>query len=155
MRTRSSAVLACIFLAACPDATTAPASSSASTNPTSVSITTSDCQAVQPPVGDGWISCKGVITVKNLSKKASSGYVSGFMNWGCGVGGYCAAYFHGETAVGTRTPPDTFSITTVSTNLPRANCKSSMPTTIDLYDGRQNADGAKLLVSVPVTLSCT
>lgn len=96
----------------------------------------------------GWRNCTATASL-NISRTIQSGYVSVFFNYPSS-----GAFFHGELAVNSSGG----TAQTVTVNLVNdyvSQCVASYATRVDVYDGRQNAPQAPLIVSVPVTLTST
>jgi len=93
----------------------------------------------------GWKNCTGTVGL-TISKTIQSGYVSVFFNYPTS-----GAFFHGELAVNSGGPAQTITINVVNQYV--SHCVPTYLTSVDVYDGRQNAGQAPLLVSQPVTLS--
>lgn len=95
----------------------------------------------------GWKNCTATVILK-ISKPIQSGYVSVYFNYPDDGG-----FFHGELAVNAGGVTQTVTVNLVSEYV--SHCVTSYATTVDVYDGRQNAVLPPLLVSTPVTLTAT
>jgi hypothetical protein len=93
----------------------------------------------------GWRNCTATVGL-TISKAIQSGYVSVFFNFPDG-----GAFFHGELAVAAGSGTKTVTVNLVNEYV--SHCVTSYATKVDVYDGRQNAGQAPLLVSVPITLT--
>jgi hypothetical protein len=95
----------------------------------------------------GWRNCTATVGL-TISKPIQSGYVSVFFNYPSN-----GAFFHGELAVNSGGPAQSVTVNLVNEYV--SQCVTTYSTTVDVYDGRQTAGQAPLIVSVPVTLTST
>ncbi len=93
----------------------------------------------------GWRNCTATV-ILNISRPIQSGFVSVFFNYPSS-----GAFFHGELAVTSGGTLRTVTVNLVNEYV--SQCVASYATRVDVYDGRQNATQAPLLVSTPVTLT--
>jgi len=94
----------------------------------------------------GWRNCTGTVEL-TISKVITSGFVSVFFNYPDD-----GAFFHGELAVTSGGPAQKVTVNVVNEFVSKC---VTFATTIDVFDGRQNAGQAPLLVSVPITFTPT
>lgn len=95
----------------------------------------------------GWRNCTATVSL-TISSVITSGYVSVFFNYPTS-----GAFFHGELAVASSGVLQTVTVNLVNEYV--SHCVPSYQTSINVYDGRQNAAQAPLLVSEPMTITST
>jgi len=119
------------------------ASDSSPTGTVTVGAVTWSCTISASPL-PGWRNCTGTVAL-TITKTISSGYVSVFYDYPTS-----GAFFHGELQVGSGTPG---AVIVNVVNEYVSQCANPYTTTVDVYDGRQSAQTAPVLASVPVTLT--
>jgi|GEM_PF-6669908 len=95
----------------------------------------------------GWRNCAGTVTL-SISRRITTSFVSVYFDFPTN-----GAFFHGELSVihDGRSLAKVVTVNLVNEYVSR--CVASYPTTVNVYDGRQSAPSAPLLVSTPLTLS--
>ncbi len=93
----------------------------------------------------GWRSCPGTVGL-DIRKPISSGYVSVYYNYPD-----AGSFFHGELFVGTGIPGR---VTVNVVNDYVSHCTAgAYRYSIDVYNGRQSAQSAPLIATLPTTLN--
>ena len=95
----------------------------------------------------GWNTCKASMGLF-VSMTVTSGYVSAYVEYP-----EAGAYYHGETQVQPGTKPGDITIDLVNPYV--SKCEASYPTTVQVFDGRDGDQNARLLKKVPFTIQAT
>lgn len=142
MRTRVARRVCAVFAVAALSACAGADATGPKVSVSGVKVQLTGCPQSASPL-PGWRNCTGTVTL-TATGTPPSGYFSVYMDYGSS-----GTFYHGSIAGGTGT--QSYVINIVADYVPQ--CLTSVPTSVDVYDGPPSDSNAPLITSIKLTLT--